>query len=588
MIDNVLIESEKLIDRHIDVFNNVIDNEISIDNKAIHPDKTDFPIFRINNNAFFEYKYYEGILEWKIRDYLVTGIIQDLFMSNTVSPNAVVYPNHDDNRNVARFSFSNWEFGDRYYFAFILETDKERVGIRYTDIPIDRKELKLLFSKYNINHIIVIDWSDTDATESRIISCNREEVGKYIEFMTLRQFFIKYFSDELYGLYLSKVRMAVSEANIRIGLHTIPSFSPRYISEFKEKCLKSIINTSISNWDYYLFDNNGRVTTSVSNRLPQADYDVMNRRFYDGELYSVLVGDSKFAQCFLTAEYLYSVFKDGNNIRFDYTSVVTGYFKSVELLLYKISRVWLEKNRFKGLWIAKNQKNIKNIRSVKWCRNNPDPKANKLQVEFSLAYEKYFSTEMGALIWLLHDNHNGWNVSEEGKSIIHDNLWNYKQGCRNDYLHKDIIGNMDTVECIRNNTLLCLYYLLGGCSITDNTNDDRKILGLGDTEYERFYNAMLAIPCSTNCFLIQMDKKEAPFKAIRLFDQSRTEYDEQGNIITPIVFILVNEYSEANHSTNDEYYEMVKSHRQFELNRNSIPYKISWYHRQTGENQIHW
>ena len=314
----------------------------------------------------------------------------------------------------------------------------------------------------------------------------------------------------------------------------------------------------------------------------------MNQRFYDGELYSVLVGDAKFARCFLTSEYLYSVFKEGINVSFDYTSVVTGYLKSVELLLYKISCVWLENNRFQGLWIAKNSNPIKDIKNVEWCRKNPAPKAKKWQVEFSVDNEEYFSTEMGALIWLIHDNPNGWNISDEGREIIHNNLWNYKQGCRNDYLHKDIVESIDTVEYIRNNTLLCLYYLLGGCNITGSVVDDRTKLGLGDTTYERFYKAMLAINSGIRCFLIQMDANDTPFKAIRLSEQIRTEYDEQGNIITPIVFILVNDYSEARFTTNEEYYEIVKSHKRFEINRNNIPYRICWYHKKTGDNQIHW
>ncbi len=580
-------ESAKIISHYIQEFTLAIDKAISIDNKTIHPVKSDFPIFRLANDAFFEYLYYEQYLEWKTRDYLITGIFQSFFSNEIISPQTIVHPINNKGNNIFRSSFSKIDFGDEYPFAFILEKGSEQIGIRYSDICVDERHLKRILSYYKISHIDVIDWTDTNAVESRITSCYRNDSKNRVRFLTLRQFFLIYFSDEIYELYLSEVRKAIAYVNSKIGFQTIPSLSLRYVSNFKTICLKSIEENRISNNDYYCFDDNGFVTSSKSNRVPKADCEIMDKKFYSGKLYTVLVGDEDFAQCFLTAEYLYNVFKKGENIGFDYTSVVAGYLKSVELLLYRISNIWLNDNMHQELWIAGGKPAFANNPQKEWCRWNPE-NTGKPQVKFSKKYEKYFSTEMGALIWLLHDNPNGWNISEEGRLAIHNNLLNYKQGCRNDYLHKDIVNNLQTVEYIRNNTLLCLYYLLGGCIISGDSQDDKQILGLGDTSYERLYKKFRDMPSATRCFIIQETENDKRVMAMKLFDQSPTEYDDLGKIITPLRFVLINDYSEIVFSTNEEYQEIVRLHKQFEINRNTVPYKVWSYSPNSGEIQITW
>lgn len=579
-------ESNKIISHYVEEFYQTIDKENSIDNKAIHPEKTDFPIFRLANEEFFKYQFHERKLEWKIRDFLVTGIIQSLFESEIVSPHTTLYSICDKKTKPIRFSFSKTCFGEEYPFAFIIETENDRIGIRYSDSCKDEKHLKKQLSRYKISHIEVIDWSDTDAIDSKYISCYRKEPSKTIQFLTLKQFFIKYFSCDIFDLYLTEVRKAVNNANNKIGYQTIPALSLRYVSDFRTECLKNLKDICISNVNYNIFDDNGLVTSSVSELIPESDYEIMNKKFYEDALYTVLVGDEDFARCFLTAEYLYNVFKTGLNISFDYTSIVTGYFKSVELLLYRIAKIWLNDNMHQGLWIAGGKTYIAKDARKDWCRMNPE-KTGKPQVKFQKEYERHFSTEMGALIWLIHDNPIGWLISDEGKTIVHNNLINYNQGCRNDYLHKDIIIDPETVEYIRNNTLLCLYYLLGGCNIASDSLKIKEVLVSGDTSYEQLYKKLLNAP-NARCYIIQLSNEAQPFKAMKLINQSPTKYDNSGKIITPIKFILIDDYSETLFTTDEEYNSLVSSHMPFELNKNNIPYKICLYSRIKGEIPIDW
>ena len=83
----------------------------------------------------------------------------------------------------------------------------------------------------------------------------------------------------------------------------------------------------------------------------------------DKKFYKALLGNKGFAKCFITAEYLYTVFK--NNAQFDYTAIVSSYLKAVEQLTYCVVEnelnyidedAVLNAECDKALWIKANGK----------------------------------------------------------------------------------------------------------------------------------------------------------------------------------------------------------------------------------------
>ena len=92
-----------------------------------------------------------------------------------------------------------------------------------------------------------------------------------------------------------------------------------------------------------------------------------------GISYFALLGNEKFARCFMTSEYLYQLFMVGNQHCFDYSTVVSGFFKSIEILLEKLMILRLSSADHDTLWIkAKTGKrgykgNVDGIN----CRLNP-------------------------------------------------------------------------------------------------------------------------------------------------------------------------------------------------------------------------
>ena len=322
-----------IIDAQIQDFLQDIRKECQIDSRKLHPDKSGFPIFHPESN-YYEKKYYEQVLEWCIRDYLVTDVMCKWFISIGFK---CFTPNLDPNDFIIRFRYSNERFGDDYPFAFILQTtDGDRIGYRYSSMYMEDEDLDTLLNHNNLSHIEVIDWRDPESLTSELVNWGiSPQKRNLVYFVTLQSFLTKYFSEEVYDMYIFKVRSAIRLAEKEIGLQTIPELSLKYLSTFKETVSNILIGFPVETKQYRKFNKLGQLTRNTVPLLPTSDYSIIRERCYSNKLFQSLLGDESFARCFVTSEYLFNIFKAGNQNFFDYTAVVSGYFKSVELLLDK-------------------------------------------------------------------------------------------------------------------------------------------------------------------------------------------------------------------------------------------------------------
>ena len=593
-IDIALISS--IVDRNIQKFISEIKDICQINCKKVHTERSDFPIFHPANRDYFEYKYYENHLEWYIRKYLVTPILCELLEARGISVCTIA--NEDervryyDLRHLryryairARFKYSNECFGKDYPFVFSFTINGKNIGVRYSGVCLSDLEVKRQLNNYSLDHVEIIDWDDTDSIDSM-----REESGisrKYrdkYQRVTLRGFFNRHFTDEIYLYCLKEIRAAVEFANKEIGFHTIPNLSLRYLSDFKNNVLFKISTMPLSQMKYQKFDKDGEPSAEYCDLLPPDDYGELKKRFIDEGLYITLIGNENFAKCFLTSEYLYQIFERGNENYFDYSAVATGYFKSVELLLKKIMDLALYCKGHEELWIKCNSVRDGEKTDGTMYRRIRRGKYEIRQAKFVEVNESTFSTEMGPLIWFVHDRTDGWYISQEGRKIVHECLKNYNQGCRNEHLHKDVINDFNTIKSIRNNTILCLYYLLGGCHLTDIPEMDGFSLGLESPEYDRMYKAVQSIFRSNDCFLIQLEGQKE-IKAIRLYDQEAPRYDERGNIQSRIRFAVVDNFDIGDY---EEFVAGITKDKELYLSRDCIPDRIWRYNTIQGRVEIMW
>ena len=590
-----LIIVRKIISKYVTKFHDAIDKVTSIDKKFYYQSfyQSDFPIFRPANDVYFKYKYYEDFLEMIIRKYLVNDILISLFSSISIYSNTTVLKPKSSKIPHFPAVYNNQEFGEEHLFAFILITADDRIGIRYSKIYRDNKEIKKILRRYKVSHIEIIDWTDTENSgdiSSKIVPI---ETSKILN-ITLHQFILRYFSEEVYQEYICRVREAVKRANREIGFQTIPSLMVRYVSDFKTDFLKALCVMPLSTTRYRQFDEMGNITNKYYELLNEEDITKIEMRFYENSLCRSLIGDEKFARCFITSEYLYFTFKNKNMVSFDYSAVATGYFKSVELLLDKIREIWLDDIDNYKLWIdsAYSAKKLKDLRLEKERDWKIIKKGKKeiTKVRFTPKLKDFFSTEMGSLIWFLYYNSMGWYISDEGKKTIRECLLNYNRGCRNKHFHKDIIDitnleSYEPIESIRTNTILCIYYLIGGCKLTHSICDDSTVLSVEDDSYDRLYKEINKLPrYITNFYLQFNDNDEVKVHRI-LVQNHKTEYDKSGRIISPIRFVIVNDFSDValhDYDSYDKYYEIVDSKPPFELSRDNLP-RRAWMHNIVGE-----
>jgi len=559
-----ITKAETVIEKNISKFNESIRSlsEIGPFKKA-RKTTPGFPMFKPGNDEFYQYAYYEKSLEWYIRDFLVNAILRALFSISLVE---CLWPS--TNRAI-HVRFSNESIEDIYPFEFILARDETRTGYRHTGLA--SNEVEKLLNDYDLDRIIILDWTDETAEHfsNDVIGCNSDKVFSE----SAKHFFTAFFSDELYSIYTSKVRKAVENANEEIGFQTIPRLSLRYLSSFKSELTGELYRLDYKKLSYMVLDPENPKSAGFKDIiLSEDDYKLLDSNFIEKRLYRALLGTDKFAKCFITAEYLYHIFREGNS--FDYTSVVSGYLKSIEQLVYRIMQISLHKYAGEDYWIKGFYPRSKKDYSIMSRQN---PVTNKPQVKFMPQNEEFFDITLAPLTWFLHDNYQ-YLVSEKEK--IHQLLLRYGSECRNDHFHKDNIEAFRDVESIRNNTLLLMYMLIGGCRLSGSIEDDNRLLGITDDAFDRLYKRMIEIPRGVSKFCIKFAYKEEIIVR-RMFNQDKPIYNDNGSVMSSsIKFITEEKYSTLEDETN-VIPDVI-------IDRNNIPEKM-WFIKYGGERgSIEW
>lgn len=572
---------EVILKKQIDKFINKISNACSINSKGINFYKTDYPIFKPANSAYFEYKHFEDILERYIREFLITPVFTNWL---TIAGFHCKILKQIDDRHIVRTRYSNYSFGEEFIFAFSIEYQGKKIAYRYSSLCLTDEEIVAEMKRWNIDHFEIIDWSDTTSLQldAKKYGISPRLRGK-VRYVTLQNFLVSHFNENLASLYLSEIQNAVKKANQLIGFQTIPMLSLKHLSEFKSTILAELNSFSLRTTHYVEFSDSGELTSNKESLLSSSDLNIITERCFKDMLFHALIGNEKFARCFMTSEYLYHLFIVGNQHFFDYSTVVSGYFKSVEIPLEKLMILRLGTVNHEKLWIKAKEYSGK-VDEVN-CRRNPA--THKKQVLFVEKNKPYFSNEMAPLIWFLHDDKDYWYVSDNGKDIIHKCLRNYSQGCRNEHLHKDIIDNIATMEAVRNNTILCLLYLLGGRKITSSVTDDYCQLGARSDSYERLYKEINQIPKHVCVYYLQFENCPEQ-RAIRLYDQEDAKYDSLGNLVSKIIFV------KADPPTSNDLDFSTKQISEFDdkdiivLSPSNMPQKMWWYNHLKGKKEIKW
>lgn len=561
--DRKFDDYREIIDFYLKVFKHRIEKSTSkqIRDKVVNRESK-FQLFEIASPTFFEYQYYQKVLEWYIRLHVLNDILIELFQFHDISISILQESTHISKYHQSlaySFKYDISTFEDMYPFEFIVERNGERIGYRYLPFqPYYSEEKKeALLSTYELNKIVVINWKSEEIL-------NKEQDN--VQFISLKRVFEKYFSDEEYEYYVAECKEAIIEANSIIGFQAIPQMNSSYVSDFRV----NVIN-QLSQKDYHLLRFYAKDGTVLCDDITPDDYKILDNNYLSRNLFKALLGNEDFAKSFVTSEYLYQIFKSGE--MFDFTSVITGYLKSIEQLAYKVMKCSLTYCTGNSIYIKR--KNMKHYPRFVKAASVTNAITNQKMVPFENRYENYFDITMAPLVWFMHDNQYCWQVSQQGRESIHKCLLEFTKDCRNEHFHKDNIYTYEEVNRIRNNAILCLYLLIGGCKYSATGNEDFDNLGIMDDEFDRLYNSLLEISIGLHNFKIKT-KEGIEYKVIRLL-QKKPKYTPECLIDSEIVFYIVDEYPSNEERMQIRRQKAYPKDKILVVNRENIPDEMYLY-----------
>lgn len=517
-----------------------------------------FDSLKPNNSEYDKMRYYEEQIDKRIRTELLLPFLHTVFEEMKVN---CYWP--EDSSDHLQLGYS-----DSYPFEFIISDGRSSVGYSFHD-HFSTVNTPLLLEAWAVNHFEVIVWNDNRSIVQSFNQHQCDELKGKVRFITFQEFFCLFFSEETYSLFTEKIKDAIHTANRIVGFQTIPQLTLSNLSELKKKSA-----TDIKSIDYQSLKmsplSNSKTNKEIIFHFKQFEYQTMLNNFIDNKYYLALLGKQEFARCFITSEYLYSIFK--MDYPFDYTSVAAGYFKTVEQLIYHLVRLTLDDNP-QDLWIKKNRKTQGLSRSD--IRDNPHFKNDKhppKQVRFKKDLDKYFDISLGSLCNFLCDNKDAWTISSSSVETTRKILSYYSQNCRNEHFHKENIFSPNDIEVIRNNTLLVCFLVLGAYCVPQK----ETTLGIIDSSFENLYRRLKEIPKSQDQFWISFDG-ETYFNTIRLIDQPHPIYDSTGSLQeSQIEFIIVDSFDTF---SREEFYKTLPNKEKLIINSNNIPKEIWLYKR---------
>ncbi len=565
--------ASEIIKKHTNKFLNRIKDVTKTVNRPNISSSFIFPALEPADSMYFEYEYYERFLEDGIRIELITGVLTDLIRElgdDSISVEPI-------NSYGTEPYYKNFREIDDFGFEFIIKMGKDRVGFCYSNMFF-HSDIRGSFSLYRfikknrIKYVYVIEWNDYETSEKKdaYVPKGSRSFGKCI---TMRRFFKDMFSDDIYEIYYDEITKAIEYANKEVGLKTIPEMSFRYLSDFKDELKILLREIDYRSLKYRVIkDDDKDIVERASKILSEEDCKIIENNFVGCGLYKALIGRCNFAKCFLTSEYMYRIFEKGGS--FEYTSIVSGYLKSVEQLMHTlVFNTDFGENR----WISRKSKIPDNIPITDIKKHH---KTHFPVIKFIEDYTKYFKKDMGSYRVFIEDNKDKWTISNDGVGVVCDYLRNYGDEDRNEHFHRDNITDFDEVKIIRNNTILLLYLLIGGYRFKDSLKEEEEILGIIDDEYDRLYKALQRIHRGSDRFYLQFSGDDE-IKAIRMYDQPDVKYDEEGSLAQSVIrFIRVNDFDIGNYW---DYIETVGDDQIITLSKNNMPERI--WHQKTKKSK---
>lgn len=316
-------------------------------------------------------------------------------------------------------------------FQIVFEKENRKYGIIFCVTDDEPKHYaRFTEGKYAVDGIKFVKLIDPDQeVYDALIRCVNDfnkRAGCSIERVTIREFWVQYFGQTEFELLIEFLNAFNEKAKEIIGFSTVVTPTDAALQKFRIKTGEMLRTIPYAD--------------AIPDSVYQPQIDIMTWNYIDRGLWRAMVGTADFAISFISSEWNYQMYELTENL--DLTSIVSGYLKSVEQLLWTIIKFQTGKIF---------QIKMKNGGLIEYTANNEDVVDNTL----------------GALEEVLI--HNSWmfDVNYHAKSHITAAIKEWRKKHRNGYFHKDNLQTIDKVKEIREQTLQLYFLILGGCTIGD-------------------------------------------------------------------------------------------------------------------------
>ncbi|MCQ2529287.1 MAG: hypothetical protein MJ108_09270 [Saccharofermentans sp.] len=203
--------------------------------------------------------------------------------------------------------------------------------------------------------------------------------------------------------------------------------------------------------------------------------DILSCNFYKNNKHKLIVGDSEFSKCFITAEWMYRSLFNTQNI--DYTAIAMGYYKSIEIFLLEYIKVQSQFHDCK-LWVSNKFINVREL------EENSDLIA-KINLGNLINFFGYYD-KLNNEVKLRNPKFIETNITKHTHEELVKCLFEI-HGLRNNYFHKEILIDWNIVEESRKIAYNTFFLLFGSCVFNEK---QLKLLGLIDSKEKTNFDAL--------------------------------------------------------------------------------------------------
>ncbi len=385
-------------------------------------------------------------------------------------------------------------------------------------------------------------------------SKNENDPTRGTGILSYKQFIEGFFGKKEYAVFKEYAHQFSVKVREYFGFGLLKTLKPNALFNFKKLINEDLKSLTPSEID-------------VPSSIDESQRKIIEKNFFDNKNYEILLGNSDFAQSYMTAEWLHKSLVNAGNI--DMTAISMGYFKAIEQLLFAfLKNHTLEIDGCnREVYVGKGK-----------------PYANEygyVQLTDSLIADSEKSKELtlGSLTGFFgyHDTKNNRYFKRNQDLLAHGiNDITYEfiietlgkiAGLRNEYFHKsnlkgDNPNDRNKIEDTRKKARLVFYIMLGAFHVSE---EDKTRLGLIRVEeHDDFYrlceyvNQKAYEPYILEIPIVYTEKNSDPYAFVFFYRDDYIEHDNYGEPIYSGIY----------------FREFGKDGRIFKLSRDNLPQEI--------------